>query len=998
MYSIDTSFYDANGVEKTLTVYDDVAIDLRVKVIDPVLELEDNASGSLEMTVYQSNQAYGDLIDSVGSPLFLMSSTIHVYAKTPVVDPDSGEIISYAKEEIWEGRPLSDERDFYNAKAIRCEGAYAYLNDIDQPYKEYLGVNGARLEIIDFINGVLTEYNDKASPNRRFDVTKTYVNNICIPKVLHFKGEVSSVSNLPSSGNQENDLYKIENAEIYYAWRYTTGSVSTVLGWVDVTTSVYHTLGYSRKTGGEKTKSSIDALLEELGGHVKVVKINGNRCLYYTVNPIPEDDFVYAGAEHATPQKIKFGKNLLDMVRTRDGSEFFTVLLPVGAEISTSQPETIESMCTNVFTDTVERQSDHNFTQIRDAGQDVYNDPCVSPFDTTAVTSDALTDGPRRAIWVDMHSGNGYDYYLFTSASYCTDEVNDLPPQGNANLLFYHLVDVSPEYSTIRNLATVGYMDNTANYGVTYRNARTVSQKKLSKSQGRQTIIEKFSIPETGSYNLGFSVDTDLMFAIQNGDPNSYEVVPYDHIPQDYFGSSDQQHSLQYPRLYKSPYKNAVYQYTGVRKVPDSEIMWVGTLKDSHNESGIPADSQYAKYGGDDHDIFYNQGGGGYIELTNSAFKGHYLDQYGPFKNGYPLPTGWREMYTGSAWGGHPGWSFLTGYFGHHVGRVMVEPGKTYYLNTRITNKPYPDVPDECPYDPETGLYQDYFDIDGAPKKMIQNNIFAYAVIARRELRRTKNEPLQWVNQLVAFKLAGSGVITNELVMEKIKVPDALFPEEKVSWDDPNRDSEPHLELWFTCDNCYVNGCSNLTDTPREYDGPGPDIADYPTGYNISNPINGYRPSVYIEDATDTSGDSSEGTDYRKCVTVAPLNPQQPAGYSNFPREYLVNKELADRYGVIVKRVDYDKATTPRVLMEYADAIWSLNTTDPSLEVSAVDMKACGVENCDQLRWMQNVEVEDDAHGVNTAIVLSKMSINLADLSNNTYTLGYEANRGISSM
>lgn len=977
MYSIDTSFYDANGVEKTLTVYDDVAIDLRVKVIDPVLELEDNASGSLEMTVYQSNQAYGDLIDSVGSPLFLMSSTVHVYAKTPVVDPDSGEIISYAKEEIWEGRPLSDERDFYNSKAIRCEGAYAYLNDIDQPYKEYLGVNGARLEIIDFINGVLTEYNDKASPNRRFDITKTYVNNICIPKILHFKGEVSSVSNLPSSGNQENDLYKIENAEIYYAWRYTTGSVSTVLGWVDVTTSVYHTLGYSRKTGGEKTKSSIDALLEELGGHVKVVKINGNRCLYYTVNPIPEDDFVYAGAEHATPQKIKFGKNLLDMVRTRDGSEFFTVLLPVGAEISTEQPETIETMCTNVLSDAYERDASRNYSIIYDPGYDLYNDPEVAPFDTTAVVSDLRTGGPRRTVWTNMYTGQGYDYYLFTSMTYTADS------QGDNNLLMYHFRDASPTTSVIQNANAMPYLETSTK--VTYTQFRSVQQQKLSKGVGRQTIIQKFSVPETGSYNLGYAVDTDLMMAIQNGNPDSPSVV---NGSLDW-GSGDSQYSLVYPKLYKAPYPRAVYQYTGVRKIPDTDIAWHGTLIDAHNEEDYasdPSHSPYAKYGGDDHDIFYNRDAGGTAEMTNGAFKYHYLDRYQPFRNTPReqwLTFGWQEHYGSAA----PDWSFLTGYFGHHVGKVMVEPGKTYYLNTRITNHPYPSVPDGYgktpPPEGDPAWDEAYFDEYGVPKTTISNNILAYVVVSRREMRLNQSEQPRWVYEIIAYKQVNAGVLTDELVMEKIKIPDAIPPEKKMTWDDPNVDTTPHLELWFTCDNCYVNGCSNLTDTPRATD---------------SNPINGYRPSVYIEDTTDTSGDSSEGTDYRKCVTVAPLNPQQPAGYSNFPREYLVNKELADRYGVIVKRVDYDKATTPRALMEYADVIWSLNTTDPSLEVSAVDMKACGVENCDQLRWMQNVEVEDDAHGVNTAIVLSKMSINLADLSSNTYTLGYEANRGISSM
>ena len=974
-------FAENNGV--SVCIFDDRLLDQRVKLVDPVLELEDNTSGSLSFTVYPQNQGYaGDTIQT-------MASTIRVFRYS---------------DEIWEGRPLSDDKDFYNGRLISCEGAYAYLNDVDQPYKEYLGADGAKLEIIDFIKGVLGEYNSKASLSRRFDIDGTYVNAIYIPKTMTDKGSVQYKADLPSSGNNINDVYLVTDTNTYYAWNYMPGVTETVIGWVDVTDNIHRNLGYTRKTGGESTKETIDALLEVFSGsHVKVVTVNGKRCLYFTVAEISEDEFVYAGSTpRPTKQKVSFGKNLLDIVKKRNGSEFFTVLLPVGAEISTSQPETIETMCTNVFQDAVERRPDHNLLQIRDAGEDVYNHPCVAPFDTTAVVSDYITGGPRRGVWVDMHSGNGYDYYLFTAASYCTDAIDNLPAQGDANVLFYHLVDVSPEYSTIRNMGAIGYMDPDATYGVTYRNARSVSQKKLSKSQGRQTIIEKFSIPETGSYNIGFAVDSDLMYAIQNGNPTSGETVPYS-IPSDYFGTGDQQHSLAYPKLYKAPYKNSTYQYTGVRKVSDSDMSWVGTLADSHNIGGNPADSPYAQYGGDDHDIFYNQGGGGYIELTNRAYSGHYLDRYGPFArenygDGEPLPSAWKGMYTGPVWGGHPGWSFLTGYFGHHVCKVMVEPGKTYYLNTRITNKPYPNVPDICPRDPETGYFVEYFNSDGSPKSLKQNQIFAYVVIARRRLRRTAGEAENWVNQLVSFKLTGTGVVTNELSMEKIQIPDSTGPEKKISWDDPNHDNIEHYELWFTCDNCYVNGCGNLTDTPRQYDGPGPDISNYPTGYTTSNPINGYRPSVYVEDATDTSGESTEGTDYRKCVTVAPLNKQQPAGYESFPREYMINKDLADKYGVIIKRVEYSEATSPQKLMQYANLLWAANTTDPAFEVTAVDLRDCGVEDVDNLRLHETIEIDTKPHGINgDEATLSQMSLNLNDLSSNTYTLGYDPNKGISS-
>ena len=71
---------------------------------------------------------------------------------------------------------------------------------------------------------------------------------------------------------------------------------------------------------------------------------------------------------------------------------------------------------------------------------------------------------------------------------------------------------------------------------------------------------------------------------------------------------------------------------------------------------------------------------------------------------------------------------------------------------------------------------------------------------------------------------------------------------------------------------------------------------------------------------------------------------------------------------------------------------------EESVEVSAVDMKSCGLEDCDRLRLMQKIKINDSPHGIDASIVLSKMSLDLMDLTQNSYTLGYEANRGISSM
>ena len=79
------------------------------KVIDPVLDLQDSAAGSLEFSLPKFNSMYGKCQ--------MMMSTISVRRNGV---------------EIWEGRPVSFKEDMWLNHAITCEGELAYLNDICQ--------------------------------------------------------------------------------------------------------------------------------------------------------------------------------------------------------------------------------------------------------------------------------------------------------------------------------------------------------------------------------------------------------------------------------------------------------------------------------------------------------------------------------------------------------------------------------------------------------------------------------------------------------------------------------------------------------------------------------------------------------------------------------------------------------------------------------------------------------------------------------------------------
>lgn len=116
------------------------------KVISPVLNLEESASGSLEFKLPPTNTFY----EKIG----MMTSTIRVYCK-------SG---NNHKEEIWEGRPLKTDEDMFKNHKIVCEGALSYLNDVYQPQARYTtdGVN--------FLNSVIDIYNARAASHRHFEI------------------------------------------------------------------------------------------------------------------------------------------------------------------------------------------------------------------------------------------------------------------------------------------------------------------------------------------------------------------------------------------------------------------------------------------------------------------------------------------------------------------------------------------------------------------------------------------------------------------------------------------------------------------------------------------------------------------------------------------------------------------------------------------------------------------------------------------------------------
>ncbi len=133
MYSIY-----ADGV----CIYNDVFALDNMKVINPKLVLEDNSAGSLTMSLPPTNLAYDSILRLA----------------TDISVQKNGEA-------IWAGRVISEDKDFWNNRTLKCEGELAFFNDSTQPPAEY-----SELTIRGYLESLIAVHNSKVKANRRFEL------------------------------------------------------------------------------------------------------------------------------------------------------------------------------------------------------------------------------------------------------------------------------------------------------------------------------------------------------------------------------------------------------------------------------------------------------------------------------------------------------------------------------------------------------------------------------------------------------------------------------------------------------------------------------------------------------------------------------------------------------------------------------------------------------------------------------------------------------------
>lgn len=178
--------------------------------------------------------------------------------------------------EYWRGRIVTESVDMLGNRDIYCEGELAYLNDTHQPQANYAGMG---ISVRTFLENLIQNHNDAVSgeagmslPNKKFRVGNVTVTDT---------GETG-----------QDTIYRMTN------WETTWDCIQ-------------------------------DKLIDRLGGYLYLRKVY-DPLMDQVVTYI---DYLKDPKTPANPQKIEFGKNLIDFTRNFDGSTIKTVIVPFGAAL-----------------------------------------------------------------------------------------------------------------------------------------------------------------------------------------------------------------------------------------------------------------------------------------------------------------------------------------------------------------------------------------------------------------------------------------------------------------------------------------------------------------------------------------------------------------------------------------------------------------------------------------------------------------------------------------
>lgn len=259
MYSIEVR----NKGEEPLVIFNDMVPIEELTLINPRLDLESGTAGTLDFSFVSGNVGF----DSLN----LMTTEM---------------VVKRFDKEVWRGRVLNVEKDFYNQKTVEVEGELAYLNDTFQPQIEYDGKT-----LRQYVEAILSIHNQKVT-NEAEPFDKTF-----------------NLGVIMSDGLIEDEI---------------TDDISY------------------RNTSYDCTYQILKNIADKYEAYwsLTIKEENGVRKRYLNLLKEPT---------HHSGQMITFGNNLLDFDQKFKMENLATVCLPVGARIDDDMAGE-EIVCDSIFT------------------------------------------------------------------------------------------------------------------------------------------------------------------------------------------------------------------------------------------------------------------------------------------------------------------------------------------------------------------------------------------------------------------------------------------------------------------------------------------------------------------------------------------------------------------------------------------------------------------------------------------------------------------------
>ena len=121
-------------------------LDERYAITEPQATLELNKAGSFTFNLPSTNPMYSSLKK----------------LKTIITIREDDEV-------LWKGRVLNDAKDFYNTKAVTCEGELAFLNDIQYEPHDY---SKKGIKMGEYFKKLIEHYASECSEARENDQTR----------------------------------------------------------------------------------------------------------------------------------------------------------------------------------------------------------------------------------------------------------------------------------------------------------------------------------------------------------------------------------------------------------------------------------------------------------------------------------------------------------------------------------------------------------------------------------------------------------------------------------------------------------------------------------------------------------------------------------------------------------------------------------------------------------------------------------------------------------